>query len=402
MNIVIVYQYFGTPAGGWSTRIYELAKRWVTRGANVTVITSPYYKSDIKAEGFVSRQVVDGINLVVIDAGDSNKIPVLQRIFKAMLFSLVSTGYALTLRSDILIASSGPITVGIPALLTKWFTRRKLVFEVRDLWPQGAIEMALIRNRFLIALGLRFEKMCYIASDLVVPCSKGMEDGITSRFPQVKTLVIENACDVDLFAHATNNSGLPDWADNPNIRRFVYFGSLGAMDACEEILEGLARVADRTNIQLVFIGDGSEKHALQQQSQRLGLTDHVHFLGLLPKKELIGWVKSALATFVVFKNHPVLSTSSPNKMFDSFAAGIPIIQNTQGWIREKVEQSGCGINVRPNDPQHMADAIHTMCSLQPERWQEMADAASKLAQHDFNRTRLADLYFDRMRELAGK
>lgn len=399
MKIVIVYQYFGTPAGGWSTRVYEQAKRWVASGAEVTVITSPYYKSDIKADGFISKQEVDGIKLVVIDAGDSNKISIPKRIVRAILFSIVSSWYAIRLPGHVLLASSGPITVGIPALLTKWFTRKKIVFEVRDLWPQGAIEMKLIRNPLLVRLGLGFEKMCYRASDLVVPCSKGMEDGILSRYPKVKTLVIENACDVELFGKRATDWQRPDWVSDPNLKLFVYFGSLGVMDACEEILEGFATMKDRTSVRIAFIGDGSERSALEEQCTRLGLTEQVIFLGLRPKKELIGWVKSAVATFVVFKDYQVLSTSSPNKMFDSFAAGIPIIQNTRGWIRELVDRSGCGINVAPNDPKSMAAAIETMCHIESADWQRMSDAASGLAAHDFNRTRLADLYLQRMKSL---
>jgi glycosyltransferase involved in cell wall biosynthesis len=171
------------------------------------------------------------------------------------------------------------------------------------------------------------------------------------------------------------------------------------MDACEEILEGFATMKDRTSVRIAFIGDGSERSALEEQCTRLGLTEQVIFLGLRPKKELIGWVKSAVATFVVFKDYQVLSTSSPNKMFDSFAAGIPIIQNTRGWIRELVDRSGCGINVAPNDPKSMAAAIETMCHIESADWQRMSDAASGLAAHDFNRTRLADLYLQRMKSL---
>jgi glycosyltransferase involved in cell wall biosynthesis len=400
LRIVIVYQYFGTPAGGWSTRVYEQAKRWVASGAEVTVITSPYYKSDIRAKGFISRQEVDGIKLVVIDAGDSNKISILKRIVRAILFSIVSSWYAVRLPGDVLLASSGPITVGIPALLAKWLTRKKIVFEVRDLWPQGAIEMKLIRNPILVRLGLGFEKMCYDASDLVVPCSRGMEDGILSRYPEVKTLVIENACDVELFGQNASAWQRPDWVAEPGLKLFVYFGSLGVMDACEEILDGFAAMKDRSSVRLVFIGDGSERSALEQQCGRLGLTEQVRFLGLRPKKELIGWVKSAVATFVVFKDHQVLSTSSPNKMFDSFAAGIPIIQNTRGWIRELVDRSGCGINVTPKDPNSMAAAMEAMCSIESADWQRMSDAASGLAAYDFNRTRLADLYLQRMKSLS--
>ena len=62
MKIIFFYQYFGTPNGGWSTRVYELTRRWVKEGHKVTVVTAPYEKSDIKADGFISHQTIEGID----------------------------------------------------------------------------------------------------------------------------------------------------------------------------------------------------------------------------------------------------------------------------------------------------------------------------------------------------
>jgi glycosyltransferase involved in cell wall biosynthesis len=47
-------------------------------------------------------------------------------------------------------------------------------------------------------------------------------------------------------------------------------------------------------------------------------------------------------------------------MFDSFAAGLPIIHNTSGWIAELVSQNNCGITVKPRNSQEMADAMIKM------------------------------------------
>ena len=106
LQILFFYQYFGTPQGSWSTRVYELCRRWVAAGHKVTVVTAPYEKSDIKAQGFISRQQVEGIELIVINAGDSNRLPVLQRVLRALTFAVISVAYALRLRYDVLIASS--------------------------------------------------------------------------------------------------------------------------------------------------------------------------------------------------------------------------------------------------------------------------------------------------------
>jgi len=199
MRILVFYQYFGTPKGKWSTRIYELTKRWVNEGNKVTVVTSPYEKSDIKAEKRIERQKVEGIELIVINYPDSNRFSKLKRILNFLLFSFFSIYYALTEKTDIVIASSGPITVGVPALFAKFFRRKKYIFEVRDLWPQGAISLGILTNPFLIKVSFFFEKLCYKQASCVVGCSQGMADNITDRFPNVYTSVIPNASDNSLF-----------------------------------------------------------------------------------------------------------------------------------------------------------------------------------------------------------
>ena len=73
MKIVYFYQYFGTPKGSWSTRVYEMCKRWAEKGYDVTVVTSPYYKSDVKVNKFISRNSIDNIKLIVINAEDSKQ-----------------------------------------------------------------------------------------------------------------------------------------------------------------------------------------------------------------------------------------------------------------------------------------------------------------------------------------
>jgi glycosyltransferase involved in cell wall biosynthesis len=394
MRILVIYQYFGTPSGSWSTRYYELARRWVQNGAKTTVITAPYEKSDIRGSGFLCKQQIEGIELIIVNTADSNRKSKLYRAFNSILFAIIAGYLALTKKYDVLVASSGPITVGLPLILSKVVRKKKTVFEIRDLWPQGAIEMGIIRNQFLQWVGLKFEALCYRNSDLIVPCSTGMETNISNRFPALKTMVIPNASDNELFSGEVKVTQLPEWANHPENNLLLYFGSLGLMDACDEIIRGFAKVNDRNRIHIIFIGDGTERAMLENLSIESGLSENVHFLGLLPKTELVGWLKVALASFVVFKNHPVLSTSSPNKMFDSFAAGVPVIQNTTGWIRELVDKSGCGINVEPENENSMANAIAFMASVDKDQLFAMKSASHYLASHEFDREHLAKKYLN--------
>ncbi len=338
--------------------MYEMCKIWIEAGADVTVITSPYDKSDLRTESFVSRQEIDGIKLIVINSGDSNRYSKLKRVYRSLLFSFVSSVFAVFLKADIIIASSGPITIGVPGLIGTFFSKKKLVFEVRDLWPGGAIEMGLIRNEFVKTTFSKFEKLCYTRSSLVVPCSRGMQENILHRFPKLKTLVVPNASDIEFFQKTDIQSFVyPEWLKE-STKLFLYTGSLGLMDSCEEIISGFNLLNDeRINTHIAFIGDGVERVALERLVKELELEDNVHFLGLIPKSDVAKWYKKATASFVVFKNFEILGTSSPNKMFDSLAAGVPIIQNTTGWIECLVNERKIGINVKPNNSLSMAEAI---------------------------------------------
>lgn len=395
MQILIFYQYFGTPKGKWSTRMYEMTRRWVDKGHRVTVVTSPYEKSDIRADKFIDRQRIDGIDLIIINSADSNRDGILKRIFKALVFSLMSCYYALTVKCDIVLASSGPITVGLPALLTKWFRGKPMIFEVRDLWPDGAIELGKLNNRFVQKIAIWFEKLCYKNSSLIVPCSKGMEEGVLRKHPRAQTLVIPNASDVELFSKVSDDDkSIPEKYKGKKL--FLYAGSLGLMDEVEQIIEGMRLVSDPRVVWLI-IGDGAEKKHLEKLVSRYGLTN-IEFLGIMPKIEVVKWFSRVQASFVTFRDLPVLHTSSPNKMFDSFAAGVPIIQSTKGWIKELVEETNCGINVEPNKPHQFAEAIVSIASDKSLR-DKLASNAKRLAETTFDRGALAYSYLNAMEKI---
>jgi glycosyltransferase involved in cell wall biosynthesis len=388
MKILFFYQYFGTPKGGWSTRVYELTRRWVAAGHQVTVVTSPYDKSDITAKGFISHQEVDGIKLIVVNTGDSNRMTIQQRAFRAIGFALMSCHYAMSLRYDVLIASSGPITIGLPLIMAKTLRRKPTVFEVRDLWPTGGIELGLIKSDWQKRLALAFEALCYKKANLIIACSSGMEASINTRFPKYKTLVIPNASDPEVFKMLpTQPEKMPSEIGNNAI--FLYAGSLGLMDDCRQIVNAMQALKGHA-ISLVFVGEGAEREALTKQAKETG-NPNIHFIGLIPKTEVAKWFSIAKASFVTFKDYPVLHTSSPNKMFDSFASGVPIIQSTRGWIKELVDNEHCGINVLPDKPLDFAKAIKSLATdttLQTK----LATNAARLGQTTFNRSVLAQKY----------
>jgi glycosyltransferase involved in cell wall biosynthesis len=394
MRIVYFYQYMTTPEGAWSTRCYELTRRWVAAGDHVTVVTSVYDKSDLRPRGLLARLQIEGVDVRVVNIRLSNKHGAAVRLLTFAAYAFFATWYALTLPADLIIASSGPITTGIPALVGHSLRRLPLVFEVRDIWPEGAIELGVLRNPILIRLARWFEGVCYRSSRLIVALSEGMADWVRRRTPSADVLVIPNAADRDRFGRGP---GTPE----PEHGLVVYTGTMGLMDDCGQILEA-ARILQRrrrSDIRLVLLGDGRERAALQERAIRHELTN-LEFRGLVPKPEVVRWLHRATCAVITFRDVPVLATVSPNKLFDALAAGVPVIQTTTGWIRHLLETERAGISVPAGNPEAMASAIESLVDG-PARRAELAANAARVAEELFSRDRLATRMHEGLRRAAG-
>jgi glycosyltransferase involved in cell wall biosynthesis len=163
-----------------------------------------------------------------------------------------------------------------------------------------------------------------------------------------------------------------------------------------QIINGIEMVK-RKDLVFVFIGEGKEKMDLEQYVDQHHIPD-IFFTGLIPKTNVRLWLQHSYAAFVSFKNIPMLQTSSPNKMFDAFASGVPVIQTTTGWIKDLVEREHCGLNASPDNPEDLARAIEKMADNNFLH-QQMKKNALRLAQTTFNRDILAKEYIDELKVL---
>jgi glycosyltransferase involved in cell wall biosynthesis len=387
VRILYFYQYFTTPKGSWSTRVYEFARRWVEAGDSVTVVTSVYDKSDLKPTGFISRFDIDGIDVRVINVRLSNQHGVMFRLLTFLAYAFVACWYALTKRADVVVASSGPITVGLPGLLARYVRRLPLVFEVRDLWPEGAIQLGVLRNPLVIALARFFERRCYTAASRVVALSDGMADWIRKNHAVQNVDVVPNASDNELFGNPKMNGPLPAWTQGKKLA--LYTGTIGLMDDCRQIVLMAERLQARgvNGIEVVLLGDGKERAELEGYAQLAGLKN-IHFPGMVTKKEVATWLRRASCALLAFRAVPCMDTVSPNKMFDAFAAGIPVVQATQGWIKDLLDREQCGLTVASGDPAALAEAVRRVAQDEGLRT-KLAANAGRVALELFDRDVLA-------------
>lgn len=392
MRILYFYQYFSTPKGSWGTRVYDFASEWVKQGHEVTVVSSIYSKSDLKAKKFVETQFHNGIKVIVLNIRIDNKHNKLNRILSFLKYATLSSWYALTIPCDVVISSSGPITVGLPGLISKIFRKKLFVFEVRDLWPLGAIELGYLNNKLIIWLSYLFEKICYKSSDLIVVLSPGMKKYIQKVTYQKNIISVTNAADIKLFSK--NHKLTTKLKKFKNISYAIYYGNIGEVNnsywlyKTAKYLQKLGRM----DIKILMIGDGPLKEKLQIKANKKNLSTLI-FMDLLPKKNIIPLIQNSFVSIVPLKDLKFLETSSPNKFFESLAAGVPVIQNTKGWMYEFLKKYNVGYSISSKKPQILAKKLIEMRESQTINPEKIKNLARKY----FDKKKLAEKMLENIR-----
>jgi glycosyltransferase involved in cell wall biosynthesis len=399
MRILYLHQYFMTRAGIGGTRSYEFARRFAAQGHEVSMVTAA-------APGKEQRRMVDGIEVIGVRAGFSDymtgtKLGYPRRAMEFARFATAATVTALRLpRPDVIYATSPPLTMALPALAAAMRHRAPLVFEVRDLWPEAPIQMGALTNPLLQRLARGLERRVYRSAEHVIALSPGMREGvIAAGTPPGKVTLVPNASDLELFSPDRDGSAVRERLGLGD--RFVctYFGTMGEANDLTQVIEAATLMDD--DVRFVLHGDGKRRPALEELARERGV-HNVVFSDPLPNKESVAELAAASdACMTIYKDVPILYTCSPNKLFDTFAAGRTAIVNTPGWLRELVEDGEAGVYARPADPAHLAEKVAFLRD-HPELVERYGRNARKLAETEFSRDMLAERALGVLERAAGR
>jgi glycosyltransferase involved in cell wall biosynthesis len=360
-NVVLIHQAFLTGNEGGGTRHYEFARLLAERGHHITVVASP-------VSYLTGREIEKGARTVAQrEAGIEIKHPrvyeALHRSYRARLLNFLSfmcSSFALALREardfDVIWGTTPPIFQAVSGWAVARARRLPFMLEVRDLWPDFAIELGVIQSRVLIALARRLETFLYSHADRIVINSPGFRPHLDANgVAKEKIALIPNGTDVAFFAQPI---------DREEVRRrfkindefvVLYAGAMGMANDLETLLRATSYL-NRDDILVLLVGDGKERRSLESLSVHLD-SRNVRFEPPQPKAVMPEVMAAADICVASLRAIPMFATTYPNKVFDYMAAGKPTVLAIDGPIRDVIEKSRGGVFVSPGDPEAMAEAI---------------------------------------------
>ena len=393
MKITIVFAYLSTNEGSFSPRLFELGQYLKKKGFDVTFITSPYYKSDlIKPKYLYSTTFINDVKIISLNTPSGNDKLFVLRAFNSILFSIISSFIVLFSNTNILFCSSGPITSGLPIILSKILKPKiKTVLEIRDLWPHGMFDFGIIKSKIIKEILYSLERQIYDRSDKIITLSEGQKNFLNNKYKNYNFYSSSQISDLDLF---TTDFKYDKNKISTYGKYLIYYGGLGIIHNIQYWINlfSLFNEVEKKEFNVIFFGDGKSKGELESICKDNKLSN-IYFLGSVPKIELIMWIKLSYGTLFSTTHHSTQQCCSPNKIFDSFAAGKPIIQTSKGWIKDLVEIENCGINLSLNDLSE--SRLQLMDFIRDENKQLIQSKNSlNLAKNKFNKSIVFDEYIN--------
>ena len=372
------------------TRSYEMARRLVAMGHEVSMVTS-WREADGRKGWFVTDEA--GIKVHWLPVPYSNRMGFGERIRAFFQFALRSAQRAAALDADIVFATSTPLTIALPAVYAARRRKVPMVFEVRDLWPELPIAMGALKSPLQIRAARALESWAYRHAAAVVALSPGMKQGVVdTNYPACQVAVIPNSSDNREFASneeaAQRFRAARSWlGDKPLLIYAGTFGRVNGVGYAVKLAQSLLML--ESDCRLLLVGDGAERDVVMEQARAAGVYEqNLFFETKITKREIPALFSAATMASSLFIDLPEMRVNSANKFFDTLAAGKPIFLNYGGWMHDLVTTHGCGIAAWGWSIEEVAQELHQR--LHDPDWLQKAGAASRdLAETHFDRDLLA-------------
>jgi colanic acid biosynthesis glycosyl transferase WcaI len=356
----------------------RLAAEFAHAGHQVVVLTStPHYHPD--ADGrwrqklrpvvgpLVQRSDTDGVTAYHVWMPSKNQQPA-ARLVAWLWFHAATTvlGMVVGTGSDVIVAPSPPLTIGVEARLLGLRHRAPFVYNVQELYPDVAIALGAIRNGSIIRLLKWLERWVYAQARFVTVIGARMRSNLLAKgVPPEEVITIPNFVDADELPIRPRNNAFA--AAHGLDGRFVvsYAGNLGVPQGLNTVIQAAQLLREAENIEFVLIGDGAAAGDLRRQAESLGLRN-VRFLPFQPF-DVVPDIYAASDVCLVPQAAGTGLHGLPSKIYRIMACGRPMIGmcDPDSEVADLIRDAQCGLVVRPNDPEALAVAVTTASESGP-------------------------------------
>ena len=376
MRILLLNEYFPPDTSATAKMAAAVADALAEKHEVTVVCGRPSYDPSERHAYYLRRREKRGrVNVVRVGSTAYPRLRMLHRISNYLSYVAFAIPTALLIRTDLVLAMTDPPFAGIVGGFVAWVKGSPFAYNIRDLYPEMALEGRIVRSSLLISLWEKLHRWALGRAVRVIVLGEDTRERIIAKgIDPERVLVVRDGTRIPQI--------LPG-ADHPiaqEIRsgfRFVvmHAGNLGFYGAWDTLLQA-AQLLNGDGIGFVFVGDGALREQIRTSANGCG---SVRFLPFRPPEE-VGYVLAAGDLHLISIRSGLEGVVVPSKLYPILAAGRPVLAlaSEQSDAARVVRRTGCGVVADPEDPRSVAAAIREL-SADPERLTMMGRRAREIA-----------------------
>jgi colanic acid biosynthesis glycosyl transferase WcaI len=393
MRILLLSNMFAPEAYASAPLNTDACRFLVEAGHEVAVVTAfPHYPEWRVWPDYRGRihktEKTDGVEIRRIWSYVPRRPGTVGRILHYAVFAAVALPGCIGLKKpDVILCVTPPIELGITAWLLKTLWRVPFVLWIKDLVPEVAVQLGMMKNRQAIALARRVERFAYNrAAKLAVLCEGFRDYLLELGQPAEKVIVSPDWVNTEIIHPGAD--GLKFRRNNnisPDDFLVIHSGNIGAKQGLETVVRAAHALIDQPGIKFRIIGDGAAKADLAKEVAQLNLPN-LEFLPIQPR-DVLPEMLVAADVLLIHQKAAIVDSVIPSKLLTYLASGRPIVAgvNPGSETALAINRAGGGIHVNPESPDEMARAILALRNDEALR-QRLGQSGRKFVEENFART----------------
>jgi glycosyltransferase involved in cell wall biosynthesis len=248
---------------------------------------------------------------------------------------------------------------------------------LRDVFPDWAADTGVMKRGPHYWLFKAYARYQYSVADFI-----GIESPSNRRyFARADTRVQVLANWIDLSADPPPSEALPSALSSKTV--LVYAGNIGVAQDIDNLLRLGARLRDRPDCGLLFVGDGTDRSRVQAECARQGLRNVV-FLPEMDPHQLRGVLRNCHIGLISLDRR-LRSHNIPGKLLSYLEAGLPVLAsiNRGNDLQQVIESGPAGIVTWNGEDHDLYDAAIRLIDNPDER-SRMSKAGRALCRDVFS------------------
>jgi PEP-CTERM/exosortase A-associated glycosyltransferase len=273
--------------------------------------------------------------------------------------------------------------------------RLPLIYEVRALWEDGAVDRGACKEgdaRYRVSRMLE-TRVCRSANHVVTIC-QGLRNEMVSRGLRAdQVTVAPNSVDLKRFCSPVSW----DEATSRQLRitkgkTMGFIGSFFPFEGLDVLMKAVPLIRSREPMaRFVIVGDGPDTVRIRELAQKLSVQDAVTFTGRVPHHDVERYY--GLIDIMIYPriSNRVTELVTPLKPLEAMAQGKIVVASNVGGHREMVFSGRNGVLFAAGDPQSLADACLELIQ-RPESWSALRENAQKYVTAERSWARNIEIY----------